>query len=138
MALVSTIPPCMGRFLSRGCPKGPIHFLVPQFLCSTWQPFLRPDPHLVWGDFCQGGAPRVLSTFSSLSFFVRPGSRFFVPTHTSSCGRAQERSRQAAIWRPPTGLALHGSEHASTLAAVGMTRSRGARVWCTNVSCHIL
>src|SRR5262249_61626303 len=24
--------PCMGRFLSRGCPKGPIHFLVPQFL----------------------------------------------------------------------------------------------------------
>ena len=35
---------CMGRFLSRGCPKGPIHFLVPQFLCSIWRPFLRPDP----------------------------------------------------------------------------------------------
>ena len=36
--------PCMGRILSRGCRKGPIHFFVPQFLCSTWQPFLRPDP----------------------------------------------------------------------------------------------
>jgi hypothetical protein len=39
---------CMGRILSRGCRKGPIHFLVRQFLCSTWQPFLRPDlshPH---------------------------------------------------------------------------------------------
>ena len=34
--------------------------------------------NLVWGDFCQGCATRVLSTFSSLSFFVRPGSRFFV------------------------------------------------------------
>ena len=29
----------------------------------------------------QGGAARVLSIFLSLSFFVRPGSRFFVPTH---------------------------------------------------------
>jgi hypothetical protein len=38
--------PCMGRFLSRGCPKGSIHFFVRQFLCSTWQPFLRPDPHI--------------------------------------------------------------------------------------------
>jgi len=27
---------------------------------------------LVWGFFCQGGAARVLSIFSSLSFFVRP------------------------------------------------------------------
>src|SRR5262245_17543529 len=27
----------MGRILSRGCRKGPIHFLVRQFLCSTWQ-----------------------------------------------------------------------------------------------------
>src|SRR5262245_29132327 len=35
-----------GDFCQGGAPKGPIHFLVPQFLCSTWQPFLRPDPHL--------------------------------------------------------------------------------------------
>ncbi len=27
----------MGRFLSRGCREDPIHFLVPQFLCSTWR-----------------------------------------------------------------------------------------------------
>src|SRR5262245_44264085 len=38
----------MGRILSRGCPKGRIHFLILQFLCSTWQPFLRPDPHTEW------------------------------------------------------------------------------------------
>jgi hypothetical protein len=38
----------MGRILSRGCPKGPIHFLILQFLCSAWQPFLRPDPHTEW------------------------------------------------------------------------------------------
>jgi hypothetical protein len=25
----------MGPILSRGCRRGPIHFLVPQFLCST-------------------------------------------------------------------------------------------------------
>jgi hypothetical protein len=37
---------CMGLFLSRGCRKGPIHFLVRQFLCSTWQPFLHPDLHI--------------------------------------------------------------------------------------------
>src|SRR5262245_65877334 len=36
----------MGRILSRGCRKGPIHFLVRQFLCSTWQPFLHPDLHI--------------------------------------------------------------------------------------------
>jgi len=36
----------MVRFLSSGCRKGPIHFLVPEFLCSTWQPFLRPDLHI--------------------------------------------------------------------------------------------
>src|SRR5262245_39387742 len=30
----ATVTPSMGRILSRGCPKGPIHFLVPQFLCS--------------------------------------------------------------------------------------------------------
>src|SRR6516225_9079855 len=37
---------CMGRILSRGCRKGPNHLLVRQFLCSTWQPFLRPDLHI--------------------------------------------------------------------------------------------
>src|SRR4029450_9110958 len=36
-------------------------------------------PHLLWGGFCQGGAPRVLSIFSSFSFFVRPGQRFLRP-----------------------------------------------------------
>jgi hypothetical protein len=35
-----------GEIFVKGCHKGPIHFLVAQFLCSTWQPFLRPDPHV--------------------------------------------------------------------------------------------
>ena len=34
---------------------------------------------------------------------------------------------------PTEGLVLDGSEHDGTLAVVGMTRSRGARVWCTNI-----
>src|SRR5262245_49089651 len=34
---------------------------------------------LVWGGFCQGGAARVLSIFSSVSFFVRPGKPFLHP-----------------------------------------------------------
>src|SRR5262245_5815186 len=38
------VSPCMGRFLSRGCPEGPIHFLVAQFLCSTWQPVSSSRP----------------------------------------------------------------------------------------------
>jgi hypothetical protein len=63
---------CMGRFLSRGCPKGPIHFFFSlSFLVR-----------LVWGDFCQGGAPRVLSIFSfpSVSLFDLI-ARFFASTH---------------------------------------------------------
>src|SRR5215467_2812421 len=35
---------CMGRILSRVCRKGLIHFLVPQFLCSTWQRVSSPRP----------------------------------------------------------------------------------------------
>jgi hypothetical protein len=35
--------------------------------------------------------------------------------------------------RHPQGLVLYGSEHDGTLVMVGMTKSRGVRVWCTNV-----
>src|SRR5215470_225069 len=34
----------MGRILSRGCPTGPIHLLIPQFLCSTWLPVSSSRP----------------------------------------------------------------------------------------------
>jgi len=30
-------------------------------------------------------------------------------------------------------LTLDGFEHGGTLAVVGMTKSKGARVWCTNI-----
>src|SRR5262245_20820326 len=96
----------------------------------------RSPSRLVWGDFCQGGASRVLSIFSSLSFFVRPESRFFAPTHTSRRQRAQERSRLAANLAATARLGLDGSEHDGRLAVVGM-RSRGARV-CARMSCHNL
>ena len=85
----------MGCCLSRGCRKGPIHFRVAQFLCSTWDPFLRPDP---------------------------PPSR----------RRAQERVKDGCV-STHRRLVLDGSEHDGTLAVVGMTTSRGARVWCTNI-----
>src|SRR5262245_50071720 len=35
--------PCMGRFLSRGCRKGPIHFLSLSFFVRPGSPFLHPD-----------------------------------------------------------------------------------------------
>ena len=34
---------------------------------------------------------------------------------------------------PHRRLVLDGSEHDGTLAVVGMTSPRGARVWCTNI-----
>jgi hypothetical protein len=58
---------------------------------------IRGCPWLVWGIFCQGGAPRVLSIFLYLRVslfdlkqpFPRPDP------HGSNCRRAQERSRMA-------------------------------------------
>src|SRR5262249_17177848 len=51
----------------------------------------RPE-NLVWGGFCEGVGPRVLS----VSFFVRPESTVSSPRpHGSSGRRAQERSRMA-------------------------------------------
>src|SRR5262249_3996925 len=48
---------------------------------------------LVWGDFCQGGAPRVLSIFLSLSFFVRPGQ----PVSSSRPAPSNEPARAGAV-----------------------------------------
>jgi hypothetical protein len=81
---------------------------------------------LLWGGFCQGSSPRVLSIFSSFGFFVRPGSRFFAPTHTPSGRRAEERSRLAAHWAATDRLGLDGSEHDGILVVVGMTTSEGS------------
>jgi hypothetical protein len=95
-------------------------------------------PLLLWGGFCQGGAPRVLSIFSSFSFFVRPGSRFFAPTHTPSGRRAQERSRLAVHRAATDRLGLDGSEHDGILVVVGMTTSEGSSHVVHEHSRHIL
>src|SRR5262249_4971518 len=85
----------------------------------------RLGPLLVWGEFCQGGAARVLSIFSSVSFFVRPGSRFFVPTCTSALPARAEAVKDGRV-SAHRRLVLEGSEHDGTLAVIGMTTSRGA------------
>ena len=98
--------------------------------------------NLVWGDFCQGGASRILSIFLYLSFFVRPDkTRFFVPTHTSPCRRAQERSRlgSAPSCADPTGgLGLDGSEHGGTLGRSRDDEVEGSPRVVHEASCHIL
>jgi hypothetical protein len=70
----------MGRFLSRGCPEGPIHFLVPQFLCSTWEsPFLRPAPRLM--------APAARRSGQGWRVSATEGSSLRVPSTTAHLAR---------------------------------------------------
>src|SRR5262249_48877106 len=91
----------------------------PQFLW-VWA---RP---LVWGGFCQGGAPKGPIHFSFLSFFVRPGSPFLRPDPRSR-GVGARRSGQG--WRvapPARALVLDGFEHDGRLERVGMMTSEGS------------
>jgi hypothetical protein len=59
------------------------------------------------------------------------------PVSSSRPTRPKEPARAGAVKdgasAPPRGLVLDGSEHGGTLGVVGMTTSRGARVWCTNI-----
>jgi hypothetical protein len=101
---ITVATPSMGRFLSRGCRKGPIHFLVPWFLCSTGQPFLRS---LI--------ATQKASTKLSVShdFFLTshfPSStapQAFPRPDRGDVHAVERRSRQGwPLLRPPPGLAL--------------------------------
>ena len=88
---------------------------------------------LYGADFVKGvpqGAYRYFSTSVSLFDLDNPFPR--PDPHGTSGQRAQERSRMA---RSATrkGFVLDGSEHDGRLVVVGMTKSRGARAWCTNV-----
>src|SRR5262249_58904159 len=60
-------------------------------------------------------------------------TRFLAPTHTERAAGARRSSQRMARERHPQGLVLYGSEHDGTLVMVGMTKSMGARAWCTNV-----
>jgi hypothetical protein len=69
---------CMGRILSRGCRKGPIHILVPEFLCSTWQAVSSPRPTIEWrparAEAVKDGAQRHPARGSSLDGFEHDGT----------------------------------------------------------------
>jgi len=72
---------------------------------------------LVWGGFCQGGAPRVLSIYFDLSFLVRPmkpvsSSR----PHTDRQAGAHRSCQGWARSATPQGFVLDGSEHDGRLA----------------------
>src|SRR5215813_10940586 len=87
---------------------------------------LRPKfSPLVWGGFCQGGAARVLTIFLSVSFFVRPGNRFFIPTYTSASPARAEAVKDGRV-SAHRRLVLEGFEHDGTLERVGMTTFEGS------------
>ena len=82
-----------GGFCQGGAPKGPIHFLILQFLCSTWAAVSSPRP-----------------------------------THRVAGAR---RSGQGwpAHWAATDRLGLDGFEHDGILVVVGMTTSE----WSSHV-----
>jgi hypothetical protein len=131
-------PTCIRASRTKGKPTS-----VPTAASTRLAPFhsLRvggAGGELVWGDFCQGGATRVLSTFSSLSFFVRPGKPFLRPDpHVDGPARAGA-VKAGRILAATEGLALDGAEHAGTLGRVGMTKSEGSPRVVHEGSCHIL
>ena len=94
----------------------------------------------LYGAFFVKPVRRGLSFFL-VSFFVRSGARFFVPTHKSQTlsragavkvGRRANVAAGSIIARPY----LDGSEHDGTLGVVGMTLSRGARLVGARIAPH--
>jgi hypothetical protein len=61
-------------------------------------------------------------------------ARFLAPTHTIGGGPARaEAVKDGRALAPTEGSSLDGFEHDGTLERVGMTNSRGAACWCTNI-----
>ena len=94
----------------------------------------------LYGAFFVKPVRRGLSFFF-VSFFVRSGARFFVPTHKPQTlsragavkvGRRTNVAAGSIIARPY----LDGSEHDGTLGVVGMTLSRGARLVGARIAPH--
>src|SRR5262245_59529167 len=115
-------------------PGGPIDIFQRQFPCSTWT-----TRFLVWGRFCQGGAPGGLSIFFNVSFLVRPGQPVSSPRPTRNEVAGARRSGQGwARSATRKGLVLDGFEHDGTLVVVGMTKFEGSPRVVHEHSCHIL
>jgi hypothetical protein len=76
--------------------------------------------NLVWGDFCQGGAQRVLSIFSCLrvSLFDLT-ARFFVPTHDRVEPARAEAVKDGRVAPPARAWSLTGSSTTAHLLWLG-------------------
>src|SRR5262245_40703759 len=105
-----------------------------------WLPSLIPGPGT---SACMG---RILSRwcrkfpihFSSLSFFVRPGSPFLRPDpHIRIAGARKKRSRMGAL-APTEGSSLRASSTTAHLSMSAMTTSEGSCGLVHEASCHIL
>jgi hypothetical protein len=60
-------------------------------------------------------------------------ARFLAPTHTIGGPARAEAVKDGRALAPTEGSSLDGFEHDGTLERVGMTNSRGAACWCTNI-----
>src|SRR5262245_27574290 len=105
-----------------------------------WLPSLIPGPGT---SACMG---RILSRwcrkfpihFSSLSFFVRPGSPFLRPDpHIRIAGARKKRSRMGAL-APTEGSSLRASSTTAHLSVSAMTTSEGSCGLVHEASCHVL
>ena len=79
----------------------------------------RRQRNLVWGVSCQGGAPRVLSIFLSLSFFVRPGQPVSSSRPYGLMTPAARRSGQGWRVSATEGSSLRAPSTTAQLARVG-------------------
>src|SRR5215472_1323614 len=73
-------PPCMGRFLSRGCPTGPINILRRSFFCEPGQPLPFVQSRLGWGTF----SPGHFSSSTAPQAFPRPDRGALMPARAEA------------------------------------------------------
>jgi hypothetical protein len=87
----------------------------------------RAGPHLLWGGFCQGGAPKGPIHFLILQFLCSTWAAVSSPRSTLRVAGAR-RSGQGwpAHWAATDRLGLDGFEHDGILVVVGMTTSEGS------------
>jgi len=100
----------MGRFLLRGCPKGPINLLSPSFFCEPGSPVRSrtPDRSCTFSSFSSSTAPQA---------FPRPDRGTPTPARAEAVGMARSAT--------PQGSSFYGFEHDGTLERVGDDNVRG-------------
>src|SRR5262249_46769444 len=88
--------------LVKGCPKGPIHFLLPQFLCSAWQPVSSFSNRDAKGKHNVIDQARFLLPSKSISL-VRPAPQAFPRPDRRDALAVERRSGQGWRVAPPEG-----------------------------------